>query len=315
VEVTVAQPIRPDSTGIWAVTGWESIEPTEQVVPLPDAEATAILEAFLQARIDGEGAEQYFGGGGGSAPLLYATSSEAPYQRYEYELVSGPGWPAEPMVFEVRLYAEDGQTVVEQSFTVERDVEGGWGLETASRTLEDGQEAFPGLYDFLGGEVTFVAGTAWQPLFGPSFETDGEAADESLFHPDGQFRVLADPLTIGQGCEEGPAPADAAALAQSILANDDFEATTPAPITIGGVRALQMDVINVAGAIACEGRPRVAVSRYEPAPGDRMRLYLVDLPGGSARILSIAIIADESDFDSVVELAAPVLESFEFHTG
>jgi hypothetical protein len=46
-----------------------------------------------------------------------------------------------------------------------------------------------------------------------------------------------------------------------------------------------------------------------------MRLYLVDLPGGSARILAIAIIADESDFDSVVELAAPVVDSFNFHTG
>jgi hypothetical protein len=172
----------------------------------------------------------------------------------------------------------------------------------------------PSHYDILGGEVTFVAGTAWQALFGPSFETDGEAADESLFHPDGQFRVLADPLTIGQGCEEGPAPADAAALAQSILANDDFEATTPSPVTIGGAPALQMDVVNIAGAIVCEGRPRVAVSRYEPAPGDRMRLYLVDLPGGSARILSIAIVASESHFDSVVESAEPVLDSFEFHT-
>jgi hypothetical protein len=75
-----------------------------------------------------------------------------------------------------------------------------------------------------------------------------------------------------------------------------------------------MDVVNIAGAIVCREPPRVAVSRYEPAPGDRMRLYLVDLPGDSARILAIAIIADESDFDSVVELAAPVLDSFGFHT-
>jgi hypothetical protein len=50
-------------------------------------------------------------------------------------------------------------------------------------------------------------------------------------------------------------------------------------------------------------------------PGSRMRLYLVDLPGGSARILSIAIVAPESSFESVVEAAAPILDSFEFHTG
>jgi hypothetical protein len=76
-----------------------------------------------------------------------------------------------------------------------------------------------------------------------------------------------------------------------------------------------MDVVNIAGSIVCEGRPRVAVSRYEPVPGDRMRLYLVDLPSGSARILSIAIVASESDFDGVVESAQPVVDSFEFHSG
>jgi hypothetical protein len=46
-----------------------------------------------------------------------------------------------------------------------------------------------------------------------------------------------------------------------------------------------------------------------------MRLYLVDLPGGSARILSIVISAPESDFESVLEQAAPILDSFEFHSG
>jgi hypothetical protein len=47
--------------------------------------------------------------------------------------------------------------------------------------------------------------------------------------------------------------------------------------------------------------------------GDRMRLYLVDLPGGSARILSIAIVAPETSFDRVVESAEPILQSIEFH--
>jgi hypothetical protein len=44
-----------------------------------------------------------------------------------------------------------------------------------------------------------------------------------------------------------------------------------------------------------------------------MRLYLVDLPGGSARILSIAIVATETSFDRVVESAEPILQSIEFH--
>jgi hypothetical protein len=44
--------------------------------------------------------------------------------------------------------------------------------------------------------------------------------------------------------------------------------------------------------------------------GDRMRLYLVDLPGGSARIL---FVATETSFDRVVESAEPILQSIEFH--
>jgi len=48
--------------------------------------------------------------------------------------------------------------------------------------------------------------------------------------------------------------------------------------------------------------------------GHRMRLYLLDLPEGmSARTLAIAISAPEPDFERVMEGAAPVLDSIEFH--
>jgi hypothetical protein len=313
VAITVAQPGVRGPSGIWVVTQWETVEPVEQVVPLTESEATGIMEAFLQARIAGEGAERYFGGGGGTAPLLYNTSTGAPFERYEFELVSGPEWPDDWMRFEVRLFADDGQTVVEQSFTVERDGAGRWGLETGSETLENGQD-LPTLYDILGGEVTFLAGKAWEAFFGPSFEINGEAADASLFHAEGYMRVLADPLPIVAGCQEGPAPADAEALAQSILSDDDFEATAPSATTVGRAPALQMDVVNVAGANVCDVDPRSAVTRSILEPGNRMRLYLVDLPGGTARILSVAIVAAESRFESVVERAAPILDSFEFRT-
>ena len=50
------------------------------------------------------------------------------------------------------------------------------------------------------------------------------------------------------------------------------------------------------------------------ATGERTRLYLFDMPEGSSmRILAIAIIAPESRFASVVEVAAPVVDSVEFH--
>jgi hypothetical protein len=317
VEVTVAQPVRQGPSGIWVVAQWEMVEPIEQVVPLTDAEAAAILEAFLQARIDGEGAEEYFGGAGGWAPLLYTTSTSAPYERYEFELVSGPEWPAEAMRFEVRLFADNDQTVVESSFTVERDEAGLWGLQIGSETLENGQEAFPGLYDILGGQVTFQATNPWDgTLFGPSFESDGEAADALLVHPDGHMKVLADPLPILDGCQEGPAPANAESLAQSIMSDPDFETTARSAVTIGGAPALQMEVVNLGAPNAlCDQLPRAAVTTSILEPGDRMRLYLVDLPGGSARILSIAVVATEERFEAVVESAAPILDSFEFHTG
>ena len=50
------------------------------------------------------------------------------------------------------------------------------------------------------------------------------------------------------------------------------------------------------------------------ATGDRMRLYLFDVPGGSSmRILAIAIVAPEARFERAVEAAALVVESLEFH--
>jgi hypothetical protein len=47
-----------------------------------------------------------------------------------------------------------------------------------------------------------------------------------------------------------------------------------------------------------------------------MRLYLLDLPGGSsARILAIAFVAPEARFETVLEEdQGPILDSVEFHT-
>ena len=55
----------------------------------------------------------------------------------------------------------------------------------------------------------------------------------------------------------------------------------------------------------------------EPSPfagGDRARLYLVDLPGGSTRVLVIAVAADDDSFQTVLEWATPVVASIEIHT-
>jgi hypothetical protein len=46
----------------------------------------------------------------------------------------------------------------------------------------------------------------------------------------------------------------------------------------------------------------------------RARLYLLDLPRGPARILALAVIADDDDFEAVLGYAAPVVASIEFHS-
>lgn len=48
----------------------------------------------------------------------------------------------------------------------------------------------------------------------------------------------------------------------------------------------------------------------------RMRLYLINYPGGSALGLTIAVIAaPETDFERVLEETTPIVESLEIHPG
>jgi hypothetical protein len=125
--------LRP--SGIWVVAEWEMLQPPvapvtgieiyrhqiQQIEPISEGKATELLRAFLQARVDGEGAERYVNGGIG--PLMYATTAGDPYERFEFELVRGPVWPSGWMEFKVRLFAVGGRTEVEQLF-VDRKEDG-----------------------------------------------------------------------------------------------------------------------------------------------------------------------------------------------
>lgn len=129
--------------------------------------------------------------------------------------------------------------------------------------------------------------------------------------------MLADPMPFRQG----PPPADAEALARSIRSDPDLEATEPVAVGVGGIEALRMDVVA-----ATESSEVETVLVRGPRCGDecprglgldrahRMRLYLLDLPGGSsARILAIAIVAEEVRFEPAVDAAGAIVDSFEFH--
>jgi hypothetical protein len=335
VRIDAAQLVRQDLSGIWVVTGWARIPPLEQVVPPSEAETTALLESFLQARIEGKGAEEYVDVLAvesvpeevpllpEEAPLLHATTSGAPYERSEFEVVEGPVWPDGWMRVKARLFAEGGTTVVEQLFLVNRDVTGRLRLQyeyspELPPTTENGQPV-PVRYRFLDGEVTFRAAWPWLPW--PDEPQGRNITTLTTYNfsadlRDARLAVVADPRPVESGCQEGPAPADAEALARSIRTDRDLEATAPATVSVGGVEALQMDVTAAPGASTCQrsgARPLVVTGSLVDREY-RMRLYLLDLPGGSSRILAIAITAPKPNFERVMEEEeAAIVDSFEFH--
>lgn len=306
----------------------------EAATPPSEAEITELLSGFLESRVAGEAAQQYLNNPGKDIPLLYATSSGAPYDRSEFEPVRGIEWPYGLTAFKVRLFA--GDTVVEQLFFI--PPEGRLGLEYVpdgfathiTPTTEDGQPVAQA-YNVFDGEVTLYVAHPWVFRYGQTSirlipegpgvrpTTDGgERNDWDV------LRLVADPAPVGTGCQPDASPAAAEALAESIRSDPDLEATAPAAVSVGGVEALMMDVTAAAGASVCdlgvmlarglETRTPLVVENIGLATGDRMRLYLFDMPEGSSmRILAIAIMSPEARFERAVEAAAPVVDSVEFH--
>jgi hypothetical protein len=191
-------------------------------------------------------------------------------------------------------------------------------------TTEGSERTGPGTFAFLGGEVTFQATRPWNDHI--------EAyIDPRLFFlmgtpefglpDDAWIEILANPLPEAS-CDPLPGvPASAELVVRAIRSNPDLESTVPVTERVGGIDALRLDVAAVPGASPCPGRrvPVVSVSNRGTwggiDHGDLGRLYVVDLPGGSARALAIMITAPEAAFERAVDAAAPVVDSFEFHTG
>lgn len=137
VEIYVTQPGKQGLEGIWLVSAWPSeVSTLSQIAPITEDEIAAIVEAFLQARIAGEAAEQHLGDPDDVQHLeigyLYATSTGAPYERAEFEIEDGAIDDQGPLGGEiglkVRLFAEGGQTVVEQTLELETRADGSWAI-------------------------------------------------------------------------------------------------------------------------------------------------------------------------------------------
>jgi hypothetical protein len=124
---------------------------------------------------------------------------------------------------------------------------------------------------------------------------------------------MDDTAPRGGECQAGAATTEG--LAENI--RSDLDITAPAVVS---PEAVIIDVVNDADAMTmlqriCDlGVVRLTLQ----SPGEtakQMRLYLLDAPEGSSmRFMVIATIAPESRFDRMVEAAAPVVESVEFHT-
>lgn len=337
VSVTVAQPGRRGSDGIWVVDRWEMLEPVavdgqaslfdliypelefggrvEQVVPPSDAEVTALLEAFLGARVDGEGAEQYLVRepeesqlGDHEVPILYATTSGALYERFEIQRLLGPVWPSGWTEYKVRLFAEEGRTVVEQLFHVVRQVNGRLGLIYGHShfdlpTTENGQSV-PVPFSLLDGEVTFTAAPPWR--------ADEPSDTHVRFNGSRDDHVVIATDLLGPlNCD---VPADAEELANRIMVDPDVETTGMVPVRIAGLDGLQIDVDVDLSPEAVTASNCGWLFGPDQSHRWRMRLYLIDILDGSAPVLAIAVIAaPETDFERVLEEAMPIVRSIEIH--
>jgi hypothetical protein len=313
VSLDLVQPDRQGPGGIWVVSRWSAMAAFEQADPaLAEAQATARLEDFLAARIDGRGAEGYVDVYADwverEVPLLYATTSGARYERFEFERVDGPKWPYGGYItFSVRLFADDGGTVVEQEIYSHWDggrsagIEGGLAL---GGTMTENGQPVPMLFAQFDGEVTYSSPSQNSMVVGDEREPTG-------------LLDLTDPAVFWSECAQGPVPADAAAFAQAVIADPDFETTVPVAARVGGVEAVAMDVaLSPAGRVC--GAYRTDAQRWIHAlePGKRLRLFLVDLPEGmSMRTLAITIVGPDERFEDVVKDAEPIIDSIEFHPG
>jgi hypothetical protein len=184
----------------------------------------------------------------------------------------------------------------------------------------------PGTFAMLHGEVTFRAAEPWndhvEAYIDPRlFFLTGPGGERSS----AGMSILVNPLPPQTPCDSLRVPPSAEELVEAIRSNPDLEATVPVTERVGSVDALRMDVVAAPGASTgpCGGGPWVPVVSV-PGRGGwggvelgvLGRFYVLDLPGGSARTIAISITAREvALFERAVEAAAPVLDSFEFHTG
>ncbi len=155
-------------------------------------------------------------------------------------------------------------------------------------TIENGQPLVLS-YTSSDGEVTVAAPSTWEAWLPGTFGApvaEGQVLHEqaldvwsgSLRHPEdglgsGERIELVDPVAYDAWCAANggspllSAPADAAAIAQQVIADPNFETTGPVSARVGGIEAVSIDVALAPGGKACG----IGIIRHQPLdPHDRV---------------------------------------------
>ena len=257
------QPVRPrGDDGIWVVNRWRhDLTAVRAGGPEGDpggGRGTAPRVSPGSGRRGGcRGLRQDFArpyGTNEQVPLLYATTTGARYERFEIEQVGVPQWPSGGLAFEVRLFAEDGATVVEQQIAAGGEGGGALALIRQMQTTENGRPV-PQPFVFMDGKLTVLAPHPWD--FGFLSDHGHTALDYDENHEE-RIEFVDDPLTVGTGCDSGQSAANAAALADAIRSDPDLVATAPVTVTIAGHQGLAIDISAAPGASICADARRAA---------------------------------------------------------
>jgi hypothetical protein len=158
----------------------------------------------------------------------------------------------------------------------------------------------------------------------PDWSLTGTGARYYSFTPDqgaGQLLALSDVVAARSDCSRRPAQgvgSSSDAMTNWLSTDRALDATTPEPITLGSAAGSWVDVKLAPDRTRTCPNGLTLVTRHPDGPesmeilaGDKMRIYVLDVPGGDT-VTILATVPDKTDPRYSIEDMAPIVESFDF---
>ena len=159
-----------------------------------------------------------------------------------------------------------------------------------------------------------------------TFSGDGDRSFslETPFAGSTDVILLSNVVAAAADCSTRPAPeqgvgTSSEAMTNWLSTNPALDATTPHPVTLGAATGSYVDIQLAAG---WNGSCRDGLPLVTAQPDDKQwwsiygtfkeRLYVLDLPSGDTVTIVLDEAASPSDFQSLIDEAVPVVESFRF---